>query len=992
MNNFTQLFNFLCRKSCNKFLMILSLLVFLLASSFSFGQSSGFNTTYIVLSVNGGSNTYYDLQASTGNPDFNGANLGVFCQGSTTGIVFKGAEHNVYKCGSCDLTSTRLYYRIYPTGSPSGSFISNSIGYSSGFSNGCGGQDQQWSNVGYNTNLLSGLSAGNYTIDVYSDASVTCSGGTVYASNSGNNYKATFTVDGTSVGGTVSGGTSICSGATSGLLSLTGNTGNVIRWESSVSPFSSWSSISNTSSTYISGALTQTTKFRAVVKNGVCNETVSTDTMVIVNPILAASVSIGATATTICSGTSVTFTATPTNGGSTPSYQWKVNGSNVGTNSATYTSTTLANGNTVTVEMTSNASPCLTGSPATSNTVTMTVNASPSASIVSNNGPSICSGSDAVFTISGAATDVITYNLNGGSNTTATLTGSSMNIIVNGVTTAQTFNLVSVSNGSCSASIGTSSSVTLETTIWNGSIWDNGLPNSSKAVVFTGDYTMTSDFSACSISVSGGAVVSIDSGKNVSLYGAITVASGSSFILNNNANLYQSDASAVNTGNIIVRRDSNPLIQLDYTMWSSPVAGQKLLAFSPLTSMSPTIRFYTYNTTTNFYNSVASPSTTDFATGKGYLIRLPYNHPTVATVWNGAFTGVPNNGTKTVTLTNIDETHQYNAVGNPYPSPISVSQFASDNASNIEPTIYFWRKTNNDANPSYCTWNSTSQTFGSNGESYSTSPNGIIHTGQGFIVEAKGSATSLVFNNGQRVVNNTNHFFKSNSSSATTSTESHRIWLNLIGAGTEYSQAVVGYFTNATQGADDYDSKLFNDGSIALSTKIGTDDYVIEGRPAPFDASDVVPLNFKVTTAGTYTFAIDHVDGLFTAGAQEIYLKDNLDGSYHNITTTPYSFATTAGTFSNRFELVYQNLLSSNETSFTANSIVVYHQQNDVVINTGSATMSSVKVYDIRGRLLVEKKDVNASETKINVGTTNQVLLVQVTTTEGLKATKKVVN
>jgi hypothetical protein len=971
--------------------MILSLLVFLLTSSFSFGQSSGFNTTYIVLSVNGGSNTYYDLQASTGNPDFNGANLGVFCQGSTTGIVFKGAEHNVYKCGSCDLTSTRLYYRIYPTGSPSGSFISNSIGYSSGFSNGCGGQDQQWSNVGYNTNLLSGLNAGNYTIDVFSDASVTCSGGTVYASNSGNNYKATFTVNGTSVGGSVSGGTSICSGATSGLLSLTGNTGNVIRWESSVSPFSSWSAISNTSSTYTSGTLTQTTKFRAVVQNGVCSEAVSTDTTVTVNPNLPASVSIGATATTICSGTSVTFTATPTNGGSTPSYQWKVNGSNVGTNSATYTSTTLANGNTVTVEMTSNASPCLTGSPATSNTVTMTVNALPSASIVSNNGPSICYGSDAVFTVSGTSSDVITYNLNGASNTTATLTGSSTNIIVAGVTTPLIFNLVSVSNGTCSASIGTSSSVTLETTIWNGSIWDNGLPNSSKAVVFTDDYTMTSDFSACSISISNNAVVSIDSSKNISLYGGITVSSGSSFILNTNANLYQSDASAVNTGNVIVNRDSNPLIRLDYTMWSSPVTGQKLLAFSPLTSMSPTIRFYTYNTTTNFYNSVASPSTTDFAAGIGYLIRLPYNHPTIATVWNGAFTGVPNNGTKTVTLTNVDETHQYNAVGNPYPSPISVSQFASDNASNIEPTIYFWRKTNNDANPSYCTWNSASQTFGSNGESYSTSPNGIIHTGQGFIVEAKGSATSLVFNNGQRVVNNTNHFLKSSNTTATTTTESHRVWLNLTGAGTEYSQAVVGYFTNATQGADDYDSKLFNDGIIALSTKIGNDDYVIQGRPAPFDASDVVPLNYNVTTDGTYTFTIDHVDGLFTAGAQEVYIKDNLDGSYHNITTTPYSFASAAGTFSNRFELVYQNLLSSNAASFTANSIVVYHQQNDVVINTGSATMSNVKVYDIRGRLLVEKRDVNASETRINVGTTNQVLLVQVTTTEGLKATKKVV-
>ena len=54
--------------------------------------------------------------------------------------------------------------------------------------------------------------------------------------------------------------------------------------------------------------------------------------------------------------------------------------------------------------------------------------------------------------------------------------------------------------------------------------------------------------------------------------------------------------------------------------------------------------------------------------------------------------------------------------------------------------------------------------------------------------------------------------------------------------------------------------------------------------------------------------------------------------------------------------------------------------------------MAKVRVFDIRGRLLLEKKDINASETKVNVGTTNEVLLVEVTTTEGLKATKRVIN
>jgi hypothetical protein len=95
-----------------------------------------------------------------------------------------------------------------------------------------------------------------------------------------------------------------------------------------------------------------------------------------VNPNLPVSVSIAASATTICSGTSVTFTATPTNGGSTPAYQWKLNGTNSGTGS-TYTSTTLANSDVVTCVLTSNAT-CATGNPATSNAITMTVEQVPS--------------------------------------------------------------------------------------------------------------------------------------------------------------------------------------------------------------------------------------------------------------------------------------------------------------------------------------------------------------------------------------------------------------------------------------------------------------------------------------------------------------------------------------------------------------------------------------------------------------------------------------
>ena len=51
-----------------------------------------------------------------------------------------------------------------------------------------------WSSTTGNINILSGLSPGTYNLELYSDATVTCSGGTVYASNNGSNYIATFTV------------------------------------------------------------------------------------------------------------------------------------------------------------------------------------------------------------------------------------------------------------------------------------------------------------------------------------------------------------------------------------------------------------------------------------------------------------------------------------------------------------------------------------------------------------------------------------------------------------------------------------------------------------------------------------------------------------------------------------------------------------------------------------------------------------------------------
>ncbi len=93
-----------------------------------------------------------------------------------------------------------------------------------------------------------------------------------------------------------------------------------------------------------------------------------------INIDLLASVSISVSPTNIiCVGseTPLTFTATPINGGATPTYQWYINENKAGNGRSAFTIDTLKENDVVTVTMTSNATPCLKESKVTSNPITI---------------------------------------------------------------------------------------------------------------------------------------------------------------------------------------------------------------------------------------------------------------------------------------------------------------------------------------------------------------------------------------------------------------------------------------------------------------------------------------------------------------------------------------------------------------------------------------------------------------------------------------------
>lgn len=505
-------------------------------------------------------------------------------------------------------------------------------------------------------------------------------------------------------------------------------------------------------------------------------------------------------------------------------------------------------------------------------------------------------------------------------------------------------------------------------TTWDGISWSNGIPITTSAVVFTGDYTSGSDLEACSIVVQNNSNITVSSGNTFIITGGLDVQMGSSFTIENEAALRQIDAD-VNTGNIIVNRNSAAMIRLDYTAWSSPVLNQQLLAFSPNTE---TNRFYEYlytgTTTPTAYQSV--DSSTDFINGKGYMIRVDNTWPTsTPQVYNGQFTGNPVNGPISTSI-GIG----YNLVGNPYPSPLDADLFLNDNSS--VGTLYFWTHTAPASGGSYPINNYASYTTlgGTASAAGGQTPNGFIQTGQGFYVNTSSSGTAN-FSNTQRVnASSSTQFFRSSNAS---SIEKHRLWLNLDDATLNYNQILVGYMSGATNDFDNLiDGKSFDVSNTMLYNIIDADKYVIQGRQLPFDLDDIVPLGLQVINAGTYTISLDSFDGNFLS--QDIFLKDNYTSTIHDLKTGAYSFNSAVGSFEDRFEVVYKNSVLSNDDHTINNNFT--HWLNDSEINLSSSLVLIEKVYvfDLTGRLLTAVEDIDSLRFSLPNTYSTDILLLKV--------------
>jgi hypothetical protein len=642
--------------------------------------------------------------------------------------------------------------------------------------------------------------------------------------------------------------------------------------------------------------------------------------------------------------------------------------------------------------------------------------------IASATTPPTCTVPTGTITITSPTGAGITYSING---LTYTNTSGIFNTVAPG-----TYSVTAKNSSGCVSNV-TSVTITSPDKTWNGSVssdW-NTAANWTPSGVPTSSNCVTIPSATISPIISGTNVVAYANNLTILTSGALTVKSSNTLTVTdfikvnlgfltfeNTASLVQINNVNNNSGYIDFKRTTSAR-PTDYTYWSSPVSPMDLGELYPYEGT-----YYSYEATISGEDWKQEGSDTEMVAGKGYIANqgaaVPSGMPPPPGLLDVTFTGVPNNGSYPISVFKDKSC----LLGNPYPSAIDANTFLNENTGVLFGTLYFWTHntaiqdasnitdgsagsgafayTSND----YAIYNATGGTAATQpdkdalGNPYPSSvPTGNIAAGQGFFATAK--ATGIVmFNNTTRVSGNNTQFFKTKNPNKTAKEiQKNRIWLNLTNAQGAFKQTLVGYITDATNKYDDrFDGESFDGNEFVDFYSVNQDkNLTIQGRALPFDDADEVPLGFRTTINGAFTINIDQVDG-FLAN-QAVFIEDKLTNTVFDLKSGNYTFNTVAGTFNDRFVLRYKDN-SSSKTLETANfdsldkTVLVSNKNKQIKIDSAVERIDKVTVFDVLGRQIYQKANVDSNELSIsNLVSNRQMLMVKTTLQNGKTVTKKII-
>jgi len=562
-----------------------------------------------------------------------------------------------------------------------------------------------------------------------------------------------------------------------------------------------------------------------------------------------------------------------------------------------------------------------------------------------------------------------------------------------------------------------------------------GVPTSANCVIIPNTYSANIasgiDGDAYNLNVQDGGTLDVQPTATVTVQNFVDVDATGAFTIESEGSLIQVQDQAhidyvANTGNIDMKRTAN-IRKLDYVFWSSPVANFPVTSISPGTSTSV---IWNWNPTvaanTNGFG-IWQNTTENMIDGKGYIVRGPDAFTTAFQNYTANFNGVPNNGTVTRTINRGTYTgadyvgptalmvtqndDNLNLIGNPYPSAIDAQAFMAANV-DIEGAVHIWT---HGTSPSTAIADPFYQDFGANytiadyisynsvGASSGAGVfSGNIAAGQGFFVTMNDINTTSETVNFDNTMRDRTHgnadFYRTDNSDMTINnvSEKHRIWLDLTAPNNQYNRILIGYVTGATEGKDRmYDASNINKTGFRLYSKVDDHKLLIQGRPVPFVDTDKVDLEALLPTSGTYSFAINSVDGLFEDDNQGIYLEDKELNIIHDLRTSPYSFDADSGVQQDRFVLRYteeNKQLLAVEDVITNNELAIFTANSKVTAISNASNIKSFTMYDVNGRLLANNKNLNVTEHSINTNNfSTGTYLVTIELKDGRTLTKKVV-
>ncbi|WP_299884513.1 T9SS type A sorting domain-containing protein [uncultured Lacinutrix sp.] len=605
----------------------------------------------------------------------------------------------------------------------------------------------------------------------------------------------------------------------------------------------------------------------------------------------------------------------------------------------------------------------------------------------------------------------------------------------------------------------------LAPTVWNGSSWSNGVPDTRTSVEINGDYNTSihGDFSACSLIVNDTYTVTVENNNYIEVENDVTnnetiiVKTNGAFVQNNNNSSFTNVA-----GTSTVTKITAPAEDwLEYTYWSSPVSSETIgSALSP----AATGRRFRFQAE-NFRDSAAETNNdnvlvngfyddeddngNDWLWLAGSEIMQPgigYAATLSTTSFTGpgsqiahTFSGEFNNGVIPVTIYRNDtETNDknWNFIGNPYPSAISVADFLSENTYNastnptgtLDGALYLWSHenppaSNNNGNSfynfnqsDYAMVNGIGGTAGgdNNGDGIVDAldePNPYIPSGQGFFVEyhnmgsSTGSSTNgdgdtitegiVTFNNSMRNTGNNNQFFRTSNST----NEANKLWLYLSSDTGVSSQILIGYINGATNSYDGafYDAtrnrSIGNNTFLFFTIENSDSNYAIQGKaPESLTLNEVIPIGLytTITNPVIYTISISHFEGDFFNN-NNILLKDNYNNVIHNLSSSNYNFSSNNGEFKDRFEIVFRNDTLIVDDSITSNNISIIELQNNNIKFTvpNSTTIKNIRIINVLGQKLYEFYGSQSSEILNLSNLSSAPYIAQITLSKGKVFSKK---